>query len=144
MRIKFSPAAAKLTISGNPAQIPYDLRRPLRIHGFWRKLGCVSCSSVRAGVVGTCKLDTHGFNTNDLQKIKFYFEIFIFFSKNFRPKQKIVFRKISKSDFFKISKSKISTFSRIRKFRDFFRKHFLFWSKKNRKNKISKIKIYFL
>ena len=25
-------------------------------------------------VVGTCKLDTHEFNTNDLQKIEFYFE----------------------------------------------------------------------
>ena len=48
-----------------------------------------------SGVVGTCKLDTHGFNTNDLQKINLYFENFIF-PKIFRPKQKIFFRKISK------------------------------------------------
>ena len=47
------------------------------------------------GVVGTCKLDTHEFNTNDLQKIYFYVENFIF-SKKFRPKQKTFFRKISK------------------------------------------------
>ena len=46
-------------------------------------------------VVGTCKLDTHGFNTNDLQKINFYFENFIF-SKFHRPKQKMFSKKILK------------------------------------------------
>ena len=43
-------------------------------------------------VVGTCKLDTHGFNTNDLQKTNFYFEIFIF-SIFFSTKTKNVFEK---------------------------------------------------
>ena len=54
--------------------------------------------------VGTWKMVTHGFNTNDLWKINFYFEIFIF-SREKMIETKIIFRK-----FTKFQKSKISNF----------------------------------
>ena len=63
--------------------------------GFGAKFETFTLPQGAPEVVGTCKLDTHEFNTNDLQKINFYFENFIF-SKMFRPKQKTFFRKISK------------------------------------------------
>ena len=60
--------------------------------------------------VGTWKMVTHGFNTNDLWKINFYFEIFIF-SKKFRSERKLFFRKFTK--FTTLQNSEIFEFPKI-------------------------------
>ena len=68
-------------------------------------------------VVGTCKLDTHGFNTNDLQKINFYVEHFIFPIRSWTKHKIFFFKKNSK--FENLKKSKFQNFQKCEIFEKF-------------------------
>ena len=92
------------------------VERKWRFWGKSRNSSTEGCPKSDVLGVGTWKMVTHGINTNDLWKLNFYFEIFIF-SKIFRSKQKLCFRKITKSPKIRtIKNQKIRKFSNIFEF----------------------------
>ena len=99
---KKSPAAAKRETQPRSLMTCEDLSEFM---DFDEKLFCSMFILPQSDceVVGTCKLDTHGFNTNDLQNINLYFENIIFF----RPKQKYFFGKSQNPTFSKSQNRKI-------------------------------------
>ena len=119
--------------------------------GLWgksRNFSTEGCPKSDVLGVGTWKMVTNGFNTNDLWKIKFYFGIFIF-SRKKMIETKIIFRKFTK--FQKSKFSNFQTFTWSFHIKSIFSDFQLFFLRKTnfcfdrffRKNKNSKIKIYF-